>query len=141
VRAFSFKLEKFLDIKKFYEDEAKIELGKAVGILSELESRIRLVAEERIRIAEAQFGSGNTTADYRQYMHYILRLDNTKEQLLIEAAQAELKVEKARAVFIEASRERKVLDELKAKQYKSYRKEMFAEEVKSLDDAGRASAH
>jgi len=137
MKAFSFKLEKYLDIKKFYEDEAKIVLGKAVGVLAELESRIRSVAEERVRAAAAQYSPGNTTADFQQYMYYLLRLDNTKERLLIEAAQAEIKVEEARAVFIEASRERKVLDELKNKDYKIYRKAMFAEEVKALDDAGR----
>jgi flagellar FliJ protein len=76
----------------------------------------------------------------QQYMFYLIRLHNTREQLLSEAAMAELKVEEAREVFLEASRERKVLDKLKEKRYKEYRKMALTEETKALDDifAGRA---
>ena len=77
----------------------------------------------------------------QQYMFYLLRLDNTKEQLLNEAAMAELKVEEARSAFLEASKERKVLDKLKEKRQKEYRKQMFVEETKILDDiSGGTSA-
>ena len=134
MKAFAFRLEKILNFRKFNEDEAKIELGRAVGVLAGLESRIRSLAEERTRAAAAQFSPGNTSVDIQQYMYYLIRLDNTKEQLLKEAAMAELKVEEARNVFIEASRERKVLDKLKEKQFKEYRKSAFAEEAKILDD-------
>ena len=134
MKAFSFSLEKVLNLRKYYEDEAKIELGRTVGILAELESNIRFVAEERVRAASAQFSPGNTAAEMQQYMFYLLRLDNTKERLLREAALAELKVEEARNVFLEASRERKILDKLKEKREKDYRKFALAEETKILDD-------
>ena len=134
MKPFVFNLEKILGLRKYREDETKIELGKAVGILAELESRIFSIAEERTRAAAAQFRTGNSGAQIQQYMFYLLRLDNLKEQLLKEAAMAELKVEEARNVFIEASRERKVLDKLKEKRKKEYRKEMFAEETRTLDD-------
>jgi len=75
----------------------------------------------------------------QQYMYYLLRLDYTKEQLLKEAALAEQKVEEAREEYLEASRERKVLDKLKEKRQKEYRKEIFTEETKVLDDLPIAS--
>ena len=137
MKAFTFGLEKVLNLRQFHEDEAKIELGRAVGALAELESRIRSVAVERAKAAEDQFSPGNTAVEIQQYMYYLIRLDNTKERLLIEAAQAELKVEEARSVYIEASRERKVLEKLKEKRYKEYRKSLFAEEAKALDDVSR----
>ena len=141
MKPFSFKQEKLLKLQKFHEDEAKLELGRAIGVLAELEARIRLLAEERVRAAASQFSSGNTAAMIQQYMFYLIRLDNTKEQLLEEAAMAELKVEEARNVFLEASKERKVLDNLKEKKQKEYRKLMFAEETKTLDDiSGGASS-
>jgi len=141
MRPFVFNLEKVLGLRKFREEETKIELGKAIGILAELENRIYALARERTRAAAEQFSPGNNGAQIQQYMFYILRLDNTREQLLKEAAMAELKVEEARNVFIEASRERKVLDKLKEKRQKEYRKEMFAQETKTLDDiSGSASA-
>jgi flagellar FliJ protein len=134
MKAFSFNLEKVLNLRKFREDEAKIELGRAIGVLAELESRLRSLAVERSRAAEAQFCPGNNAAMIQQYMFYILRLDSTKEQLLKEAAMAELKVEEARNLFLEASRERKVLDKLKEKRQKEYHKIALAAETKALDD-------
>ena len=44
MKPFAFNLEKVLNLRKFHEDEAKMELGRAVGILAELEARIRRVA-------------------------------------------------------------------------------------------------
>ena len=134
MKPFVFELEKLLELRKFYEDEAKIELGRAVGVLTELEGRISALAVERVRAASEQFRPGNNAIQIQQYMYYLLRLDNTKERLLKEAAMAEIKVEKAREAFLEASRERKVLDTLKEKKQKEYRKLKQNEETKVLDD-------
>ena len=137
MKSFAFGLQKILDLRKYHEDEAKIELGRAISVLSELENKILLLAQEHTRAAAAQFNPGNSTALIQQYMFYLLRLDATKEQLLKEAALAELKVEEAREAFIEASRERKVLDKLKEKQEKKYRKKALTLEAKVLDEIRR----
>jgi len=139
MKAFAYSLEKVLKLRKHYEDEAKIELGKAISILAELEQKIFALVGEIARAQTAQFNPKNTAIEMQQYMFYLIRLHNTKEQLLKEAAMAELKVEEAREVFLEASRERKVLDNLKEKRFKEYRKLTLAEETKALDDifAGR----
>ena len=137
MKPFTFSLEKILNLRKHDEDEAKIELGRAISVLSDLENRIIVLAQERVRAAAAQFSPGSNAATMQQYMFYITRLDNTKEQLLKEAAAAELKVEEAREAFIEASKERKVLDKLKEKQQEKHRKEMLAQETKALDEIRR----
>jgi flagellar FliJ protein len=49
-------------------------------------------------------------------------------------------VEAARQAFLEASRERKVLDKLKEKRRREYRDVMLAEETRTLDDLACASA-
>ena len=136
MKAFTFGLEKVLTLREFHEDEAKIELGRAIGVLSDLESRLFALARERVRAAAAQFTPGNDAAVMQQYMFYITRLDNLKEQLLKEITIAEMKVEEAREAFFEASREQKVLDKLKDRRRKEYRKIVLAEETKTLDDAG-----
>jgi flagellar FliJ protein len=137
MKAFAFNLEKVLDLREFREDEARIELGRAVGVLAETENRIRAAAEERARAAAAQFGPGNDAATMRQYMLYLLRLDGLRERLLEEAAAAELKVEEAREAYLEASRERKVLEKLREKRQKERRRETLSEETKTLDDIPR----
>ena len=134
MKAFSFGLEKVLNLRKFYEDEAKIELGRAIGVLADLENRIAMLVREYARAAAAQFAPGNSAALMQQYMFYLQRLDYIKEHLLKEAALAELKVAEAREAFLEASKDRKVLDKLKEKRQKEYRKTLFAEETKTLDD-------
>ena len=134
MKAFKYGLEKVLKLRKHYEDEAKIELGRAIGVLAELEQKLFALAGEINRAQEAQFSPQNTAAQIQQYTFYLIRLESLKEQLLMEAAKAEQVVEKAREAFIEASRERKVLDNLKEKKRKDHRKEMLAEETKTLDD-------
>ena len=134
MKAFAFGLQKVLNLRKFHEDETKIELARAIGVLSELESRLYTLGQERARAASEQFSPQNNAAMIQQYMFYLLRLDYNKEQLLKETAMAELKVEEARDAFVEASRDRKVLDKLKDKRQKEYHKEMLTEETKTLDD-------
>jgi len=134
MKPFVFRLEKLLNLRKFYEEEAKIELGRAVGVLAEIEGKIRDLAAERVRAAIAQFKPGNSAIEIQQYMYYLQRLDNARDRLLQEAARAEIKVEKAREAFLEASRERKVLDNLKEKKQKEYHKLKLNDEIKTLDD-------
>ncbi|MDR0474023.1 MAG: flagellar export protein FliJ [Treponema sp.] len=134
MKKFSFNMEKVLKLRKHHENETKMELGRAVGILSAIEGNIQAIAEERVRVAANQFLPGNNARDILQYSLYITRLDNTKEKLQSDAAAAELKVEEARGIYIEASRERKILDKLKEKQESEYRREFYSEETKLLDD-------
>jgi flagellar FliJ protein len=137
MKRFAYSLEKLLNLRKFAEDEAKIELGRRVGELSVIERRIRETAEERATASGSQYAPGNTVADFHYYMNYIIRLDAFAEKLVKDAAAAEMEVEKARENYIEKSRDRKALDKLKEKRYKEYRKEALYEEAKEQDDAAR----
>jgi len=134
MKPFRFGLEKILNLRKYREEEARIELGRAIGILTDIENRIMAVGQERARAAAGQFDPANSIIQIQQYTFYLLRLDTLKEQLLKDAAAAELVVEKARELFVEASRERKVLDKLKEKRQKENRKEFYAAETKTMDE-------
>ncbi|GHT53416.1 hypothetical protein FACS1894106_4240 [Spirochaetia bacterium] len=134
MKRFRFSLEKVLDLRKHLEQEAEIELGRAIGELTEIENRIKALAAEKTRAAKERFSLNNTAIEIQSYDLYIMRLDQTLDRLLEEAAKAELKVEEARAVYIEASRDRKAVDKLKEKQEAEYRREMLIEETKVLDD-------
>ena len=131
MKKFSFNLEKVLTLRKYREQETEIELGRAIGILTQIENNIQFVTEERSR-AGKQYAANS--AMLRSYMLYADRLDRQKKQLLSDAALAEQKVDEARAIYIEASRDRKVLDKLREKKEEEYRKSVLAEETKTLDD-------
>jgi flagellar FliJ protein len=134
VKRFSFSLEKVLELRNYREEETEIALGKAVGELTAIENQLKEIAVQRYKAGEERFLPGNSILDIRGYEFYIQRLDHTKEELLEAAAAAQIKVEEARTVYLEAMRERKVIDKLKEKRAVEYRKAMFAEETKVLDD-------
>jgi flagellar FliJ protein len=134
MKPFVFKPEKILELRAFREGEAKIELGRAVGALTMIEGQIKNTAQDRARAAADRFSGSNGISEILSYEHYIRRLDAKREDLLKEAAQAELKVEEARRAYVEASRDRKILDKLKEKRLREYRRARQAEETKTLDD-------
>jgi flagellar FliJ protein len=134
MKRFRFPLEKVLELRKYKERETEIELGRAIGELTEIENKLKALALTRIQAANERFSPNNGTMEIQSYDLYIMRLDQTKDHLLEEAAKAELKVEAARAAYLEASRDRKVFDKLKEKREAEYRKEMLVEETKILDD-------
>ena len=153
MRRFRFRLEKVLSLRKNHEQEAKIQLGRAIGILTKIESNIKLNAAKHSQAASQRF-SGIGAADGGQaggqadahtgassmlaWDSYILRLEQEAQRLAEEAAQAEAVVEERRSEYLEASRDMKVMEKLKEKQEKEHRKEMIAAETKERDDKGKA---
>jgi flagellar FliJ protein len=134
VKQFNFSLEKVLELRKYREQETEIELGRAMGELTAIEQDLKGLAEKRCLAAAGRFSPRNSAADIRNYELYILRLDVKKEELLEAAAKASQKVEEARLNYLEASRERKVMDKLREKRAAEYRRETLAGETKTLDD-------
>ncbi|MDR0998155.1 MAG: flagellar export protein FliJ [Treponema sp.] len=134
MKRFNFSLEKVLELRRYREQETEIELGRAMGELTAIEQNLKRLAEERSLAAAGRFSPGNSAADIRNYELYILRLDIKKEELLEAAAKAAQKVEEARRNYLEASRDRKVMDKLREKRAAEYRRETLAGETAILDD-------
>lgn len=134
MKRFRFNLEKILSLRANREHETELELGRAAGALSALENDLHGVAEAKHGAAALRFAQGRGMNEILSYELYIRRLDQTRDRLLERAAQAELAVEEARAAYLEASRDRKILDKLKERRKKEYRRVAFAEETKMLDD-------
>jgi flagellar FliJ protein len=142
MRRFSFKLEKVLRLRKYREDEARIELGRAIGTLAEIEDKIKKTAAARSAAARQRFASvnevqGNGQSAMLNWDNYINRLEQETEKLLQEAAKAELIVQEKRDIYIEASKEHKVMEKLKEKHKEEYRKECEYAQARELDDLPR----
>jgi flagellar FliJ protein len=137
MKYFKFSLEKVLEFRAYREREAEIELGKAIGILTEIENKIFNLARERIKAAGERFSQG--PGQIQNYDRYILRLDKTRDRFLEDAARAELKVAEARETYLAASKERKAIDKIRERRQGEYRKKMLAEEIKTLDDSSGGS--
>jgi len=151
MKRFTFALEKILELRKYYEQEAKVELGRAIGILTKIEDNIKQNAVMRSQAANERFarigatkgvGAGGGDAfggaiSMFDWDNYILRLEQEAKRLVEEAIQAEAVVEEKRSAYLEASRELKVMEKLKEKRQKEHREEVFAAEAEERDDAWR----
>jgi len=153
MKRFNFALEKVLELRKYNEQEAKVELGRAIGILTEIENNIKRNAAIHSRAVRERFsgmypdedggpdGAVNSGAlSMLSWDNYILRLEQEAERLEEEKSRAELVVAEKRSLYLEASRELKVMDKLREKRQKEYREEMFAAETRERDDTWRARA-
>jgi flagellar FliJ protein len=140
MKRFNFGLQKVLQLRKHIEEEKKTDLGRAVSALNILESRIEAAAQNRHRAASERFSNAADTGAILAWDNYITRLDQEAERLAAEAAQAELVVEEKRTLYLEASRDLKVIEKLREKRQKEYRKEIFAAETAERDDLWRAGS-
>jgi flagellar FliJ protein len=136
MRRFSFSLEKVLGLRKYREQEAKIELGRAVGALTEIENRAKETAAVRHRAALERFADPGGAMP--AWNNYVARLDQEAERLAAEAAGAALAVEEKRAQYMDTSRELKVIEKLKERREKEYRRAALAAETAGLDDIRRS---
>jgi flagellar FliJ protein len=82
-------------------------------------------------------GASEGYIDMLAWDSYINRLEQEAQHLAEEAAQAEIVVEEKRNLYLEASRELKVMEKLKEKRETEYRKEMFAAATREMDDLWR----
>jgi flagellar FliJ protein len=134
MKKFNYKLEKLFELKSYREREAEIALGHAIGELTRIENEIKSIAAKRLDAAAQRFKSGSNADEIRYADLYIQRLDRTADKLMEDAAKAELKVSEARDNYIEASKEKKILEKLKEKKQKEYKKFVLSEEDKALDE-------
>jgi flagellar FliJ protein len=142
VKRFKFGLEKILKLRQHNEHEARVELGRAIGVLAGIENEIKRNAVMRNDAARERFtginedgASGSVgVLSMHAWDAYINRLEQEADRLMEEAARAETVVEEKRVLYVEASRELKIMENLKARREKEHRKEMFAAETKEMDD-------
>ena len=133
MKRFAFSMQKILDIREFTERQAQIELGRAVAEVNRINGDLEAVAQEKLRMIH-QKQQEMTLNDFVVRENYMKRLELTKERLLEELAAAQLVVDEKRAVFTEAMKQRKILSNLREKQYLQYKKDALKIEENSVDD-------
>lgn len=133
MKKFDFSLEKVLNLREFEEDQAKIELAKAIAESERLQNILKNLAEERVKNNEKRRFSSDVF--YLQNVeNYIKAIDAKKEETLELLANNELVIEEKRLIVTEAMQKRKALTKLKEKKYSKYKKDLQKEEDKILDE-------
>lgn len=133
MKKFEFPLDKVLSVRKYKNDEAEIELGKAVSRLEVLEGELNNIAVLYSEIPLKYSGLSDIN-DLSQLENYTLFLNTKKEDLLKRITAAKLVVEEKRKLYIEAHKELKVLENLKEKAMNEYKKNVTREQDNVLDD-------
>jgi len=133
MRKFQFRLERFLDIRKYKEREWELKLATITGVCISIRNRIKENLK-KIVISMKQRAMHSDSIDIENFLAYenfIVRLEHEISALQEELAIKELEREKIQDSYLIASRERKVLEKLKEKKeiefYKNQRKTQFNE--------------
>jgi flagellar FliJ protein len=142
LKRFRFRLERFLDLRRWKEREWEIALAKILGECLLLENRITEIGTEIGASRLAGFTDGarvDVQAMARREL-YVLRLAQERERAQVRLVEKRKEMEKVRAKYLEASKERKVLDKLKERQSGEYYVRQRDEEFKTLDDLNTSSS-
>jgi flagellar FliJ protein len=142
MRRFQFRLERFLDLRRWKEREWEIALAKILGECLLLENRIAEIGVEIGTSRLAAFTDGarvDVEAMARREL-YVQRLARERERAAATLVMKRAEMEKVRARYLEASRERKVLDKLKDRRAGEYYKHQREEEFKTVDELNTAAA-
>jgi flagellar FliJ protein len=142
MRRFQFRLERFLELRRWKEREWELALAKILGECLLLEKRITEIAEEIGTSLLSVFVSGrriDIEAMARREL-YVQRLAVERERTKVTLAKRRVELEKVRAKYLEAAKDRKVLDKLKERQQGEYYEKQIDEEYKSIDDMNTAAA-
>jgi flagellar FliJ protein len=132
---FRFGLEKILDYRVQLEEQAKMELAKALAAHRAREKAAAALRQAMARHATALEGKKDlTVADIWLWQAYGNRL--RQDTAVAESAlrQAAEEVSRRRAVVVARSTERKLLEKLKAKQAARHAREEGLKEQKQHDE-------
>ncbi len=137
MRRFKFNLERFLELRSFYERKAELALAERAGRCAFLDGQLREVAQARWRTSREMFSAGRDLSDYRAAELYIVRLERDRDRLAEELARAEVEREEARLLYIERHKAREAIEKLKERRQAEYYRLAEREETKALDDLPR----
>ncbi len=142
MRRFQFRLERFLELRRWKEREWELALAKALGECLLLERRIAEIAQEVSAsfLSAFRIGSKVDIDSMTRRELYVQRLAREGERTQAALVEKRAALEEVRAKYLEAARARKVLDKLKDRQAAASYERQIDEEFKTIDDINTAAA-
>lgn len=137
MQRFSFKLQRLLDFRQIQEDQAQAEFAKATRALvleKERLQRLRDILEGAMQSLREEQEKATSLAILKMFQEYIDRTrEEIQRQVLRVAAAGEYRNKCLRA-YEEATRRRKVVENLRERRWQQYLELNLAEEQKFLDE-------
>lgn len=135
MKRFHFRLGKVLNIKKYHEKEWELKLARAAGECIRIENTMEHNMHEKARTLLSRRVTGTLEMDSLLYAEmYMNRLSQQNERLREELIRKEMIRNEVQKGYLEASKERKVLDKLRERQEAGFYKKQRTEEMKEIDD-------
>ncbi len=133
MKKFVFELEQLLNLRKYEQDQAQIELGKAVQVEQQIQDGLDTLAQQYV--ATKKLTSGQTDfaaiAKTQQFYQFIKQ---QQEKLMNDMAKAKIVTEEKRGLFNAAMQKHESLKKLKERQFAIFKEEQKKLEAKALDD-------
>ncbi len=137
MKKFAFRLETLLKYRRNLEEKEKAELLQMLARLrreqNHLEDLQRKHQEVLVELTE-QRSAGADYGDTSWFYIYLDRLRFEMRRSTERIIRLEQEVQDQKAILIEASKKKKILDSLKTKQHKSHLAAEEKQEQKSTDD-------
>lgn len=133
MRAFQFELEEILRVRRFEQQQAEIELGKAVAAENEIQSKLDALAMRQAAVKNQTAGS-TQFSDIAAASQFYSFVRAQSESLLNELAGAKLVSDEKREILRQAMQKVDSLEKLKEQQRALYMGELLHEEENELDD-------
>lgn len=133
MKKFVFELEQLLNLRKYEQDQAQIELGKAIQVEQQIQDGLDTLAQQYVATKKMTSGQSDfvALAKTQQFYNFIKQ---QQEKLMRDMASAKIVTEEKRSLFNAAMQKHESLKKLKEKQYEAFRSEQKKLEAKALDD-------
>ena len=133
MKKFVFELEKLLDLRKYEQDQAQIELGKAVQAEQKIQEGLdelarQYAATKKLSRGQTDFSAIAQTQQFYQFIKV------QQEKLMNDMAMAKIVTEEKRGLFNAAMQKHESLKKLKERQFAAFKEEQKKAEAKALDD-------
>lgn len=133
MKKFKFELESLLSLRKYEQEQAQIELGKAVSAETKIQADLDTLAEQYATVKKLGEGERDFAkiAEAQQFYSFV---KYQQEQLFAQMAQAKLVTEEKRAAFNAAMQKTESLKKLRERKLEDHKAAQKKEEAKFLDD-------
>ena len=133
MKKFKFELEDILKFRKFEQQQAEIELGKAIAVEREIQSKLDNLAQQKVSACEHVRGSTNFT-DITSVLKFNECIKVQTEFLMNKMAEAKLNTESKREILKKIMQKTDALEQLKEQQFQEYKIQLDLEEENITDD-------
>ena len=131
---FKFRLRKILEHRETLENIKKGEFGKKQTELNKQREILESLKSKQTDILTEKASKMNTTMyELQIYNNYILELDRQIEMQMKKIEEIKIEVEKARSELIEATKDKKIIEKLKLRDYQEFLYEEKKIEEKAND--------